>query len=219
MMKKWFLKFLLILVFIPAFAAQEKTTQETPKFPKGKGAILIGELKEGKIYGSLERLVNKKKATTLRLIGHASFDTPQDKLLAGNKFVLIGWLGVQKIKEPSKIVMFKEPIVSSFIVRDDRDALGVPLPTFGEAHYLNDAIKDLEADKINEADLQQKRVIKIPTGKGYDLVLPSQAHDKNKRVDIQDVFCFRRNKYSPVQLLKAMTLKRDVVEFWFQWKF
>ena len=172
-MKKLILSLAIILLSFSVFSAAESPLNtDTPKFPVGKGAILLEDLKEGKVYGSLEKLAGKKHAKTTRLIGHLSFDAPKDKMLAGNKFVLIGWLGVQKTNDVSKVVMFKEPIVSSFIIKNDTDAIGVSLPTFGEKAYLEAALADLEMDKIDPKSFKEKKVIKAPIGTGSQSVLP-----------------------------------------------
>lgn len=137
--------------------------KHTPKFPRGKGAELISDLKEGKIYGSLKNIA-RDKSTTMQLVGQAYLHQPQDQMLAGNTMVLIGWLGIQKIHDPSKIIGFKEPVVSSFMFKSGTEIKGVELPTFGEVDVVIQAIDDLEQNKIDLQDLKKARTIKAPVG-------------------------------------------------------
>ncbi len=137
--------------------------EDTPMFNPKKGAVLEQELAEGKIYGSLKHMA-KDKAGKIRLIGKAYLHTPKDKILEGNTYALIGWLGVQKIDAVDKVVAFKEPIVSSFVFKNGADIKNVSLPTFGEQSYLAQAINDLEQDKIDYEDLKKPRKIKFPVG-------------------------------------------------------
>ncbi len=167
-MIKLVIKILLITLSLPIFSVDEEKL--TPKFPAGKGAELIGDLKEGKIYGSLKHMA-QNKANTIQLVGHAYMQPAKDPTLAGNTMVLIGWLGVQKINEPQKIVGFKEPIVSSFMFKTGTEITGVALPTFGEAVYLEQAIDDLEHNKFDIKDLKKLRTIKAPIGQNDDFVV------------------------------------------------
>lgn len=161
----------LILLIIGALtilaANKENPYNDATKFKLGKGATLINELTTGKVYGSLKNMV-PNKAKIMQLIGHAYIHQATDPLLVGNIMVLIGWLGVQKINEPDKIVGFKEPIVSSFMVKADTTIKGVELPTFGEFSYVQQAIANLEQDQIDLQDLTIPRTIKAPIGQNYD---------------------------------------------------
>lgn len=157
--------FLLIILSLTPLAVSEE--QHTPKFPRGKGVELISELKEGKIYGSLKNMASDK-SKTIQLVGQAYIHQPKDQLLVGNTMVLIGWLGVQKIDEPNKIIGFKEPIVSSFMFKLGTEIKGLELPTFGEVAYVKQAIDDLEQNKIDLQDLKRSRKIKAPVGQNDD---------------------------------------------------
>ena len=137
--------------------------EDTPMFDHKKGAVLEQDLAEGKIYGSLKHMA-KDKANKIRLIGNAYLHTPKDKILAGNTYALIGWLGVQKVDAVDKVVAFKEPLVSSFVFKNGTDIKNVSLPTFGELSYLAQAINDLEQDKVDYEDLKKPRKIKFPVG-------------------------------------------------------
>jgi hypothetical protein len=159
-MNKLCVWFLLIICSLQAVAIDDTTT---PKFPRGKGAELIGELKEGKVYGSLKNMA-REQAATMQLIGQSYLHQPREHLLVGNVMVLIGWLGVQKINDPSKIVGFKEPIVSSFMFKPGTEFKGVELPTFGDITTVEQAIQDLEQNKVNLEDLKKARIIKAPIG-------------------------------------------------------
>lgn len=165
-MNKLSLWFLLITLSLTVLATHEE--QYTPKFPRGKGVELISDLKEGKIYGSLKNIA-KDKSKIMQLVGQAYIHQPKDQLLVGNTMVLIGWLGVQKINEPNKIIGFKEPIVSSFMFKPGTEIKGVELPTFGEIAFVNQAIDDLEQNKIDIQDLKRTRTIKAPVGQNDDV--------------------------------------------------
>ena len=157
--------FLLITLSLTVLAASEE--KPTPKFPRGKGAELISDLKEGKIYGSLKNMA-RDKSKTMQLVGRAYIHQSKDQLLVGNTMVLIGWLGVQKIDEPNKIIGFKEPIVSSFMFKPGTEIKGVELPTFGEVTYVIQAVNDLEQNKFDIQDLKRSRKIKAPVGQNDD---------------------------------------------------
>ena len=152
---------LLINLSLTVVAVSEE--QHTPKFPRGKGAELISDLKEGKIYGSLKNIA-RDKSKTIQLVGQAYLHQPKDQMLAGNTMVLIGWLGVQKINDPTKIIGFKEPVVSSFMLKSGTEIKGVELPTFGEVDLVIQAIDDLEQNKFDLQDLKKARTIKAPIG-------------------------------------------------------
>ena len=149
-----------VIVSTIAFVA---IAEDTPMFDPNKGEALEQDLAEGKIYGSLKHMV-KDKANKMRLVGKAYLHTPKDKILEGNTYALIGWLGVQKADAVDKVVAFKEPIVSSFVFKNGTNIKNVSLPTFGEQSYLTQAINDLEQDKIDYEDLKKPRKIKFPVG-------------------------------------------------------
>jgi hypothetical protein len=178
-MKKISIGFILLLVTFSVFALKDP---ETPVFSLNKSTSLNSDLlKDGKVYGSLEKLTDKEKAKKMRLIGQAQI-VPLKGTLKGETKIVIGWIGVQKIDDLSKIVAFKEPIVSSFTVPTGTSIKGIPLPLAGETEYLDQAIRDLEDNKIDEEDLKRKRVVKVPRSQKRSVILQKSGTQKDKEL-------------------------------------
>jgi len=176
-MKKWLLSLILILNMTHLFAREEP---ETPVFPVDKYTQLSENPKtNGKVYGSLEALTDKEKAKKMRLIGQVQIE-PLKGQLRGETKIVIGWIGVQKIDDLSQVVAFKEPIVSSFTIPTGTSLKGLPLPLAGEVVSLDEAISDLENNRLNPDDLKRKRVVKVPHSKKRSVLLQKRKPAKEE---------------------------------------
>ncbi len=172
-MKRFIRIILLTLMLLPGLVAA--------KFSKHQTVILLDSVQEGANVGSVENLLGSEElAKKVHLIGQAKMT----KIAKGRETIVqMVWTGVRDPKDANRQVAFEQPMVSTFKVKDLAKTKGIALSIEGEPESLFTALKKLEDNHIDKADIQKKRKAKNPKKKGRFVEGGTKTQPLNSNTD------------------------------------